>query len=157
MSDYEFTPTDSGDLMSKELTPVGAYEAKVQITKGKTSTTGKPMLTLRWQIASAHDDANKNAVGSSEFDRVIFFNRDEKGFEINARTVRELTKSFSLPTPDSSSLKDGKWDSLEPWIAALESETRTIYLSHRDTKDGDTEVKIGYTQRAPSSRSMRAF
>jgi hypothetical protein len=146
--DFDFTPIVPSDpTVRAPDVPDGTWSARPHVKKGRSKDSSKPQLQIRWELKCAVDsEENKAYEGRSCFDRVTFFSPGDKGYDVNARTIRDMTAAFGLPKPDLSTFAQGKWDSLEPWIAALESEDREIHTLSEQSKDGDVWTRVRYTK-----------
>lgn len=152
--DFEFAPIVPSDpTIRVPDVPAGGWEARAHVRKGKSKEAGKPQLQIRWQLSSCHEEDNKASEGRSAFDRVTFFSPGEKGYDVNMRTIRDMTAAFGLPKPDLTSFAQGKWDSLEPWIAALEASDFTVFTVNEQSKDGDVWTRVRYTKPRGSAAS----
>jgi hypothetical protein len=151
MSNVEFTPVDCGraDEIPPEA-PEGAWEARAKVKKASTKE-GYPRLIVEWKTTLALTEENESFAGCRA---TTFLDLVPKGHKREGQTKRSLNqmcKGLGIALPDLSSLSEGSWDSLEPFIAAVEEGVWPIWTRHSPNKaTGEVFVNVDFT--APKVR-----
>lgn len=144
----DFTRVKTGDMT--EVRPniwAGHYRGSFECTPSKTGdnskSPGMPMLKIKFTVEEALDEGREEEVGRSSQIQVIFNDSSAAGANFQRIRVKNLTEGYDLPPCDTSSLEEGSWDSLKPWVDALESQVRDAWVTNppdRTTGEPQTEI-----------------
>lgn len=74
--------------------PLGEYEAKLIDVSLRASKTGKPMITIQFEIMGAYNEANNKVVHQYHWDNIVVLNskdpKDKKNHFFFGRAVQAL-------------------------------------------------------------------
>lgn len=69
---YDFKMTSNSS--TRVEIPLGEYEAKLVDVSLRASKSGKPMITIQFEIMGAYNEANNNVVHQYHWDNVVVLN-----------------------------------------------------------------------------------
>jgi hypothetical protein len=141
----DFAPVQVGNpLELPPDAPEGEWRATCRVKKMKSQKTGYPMLCVEWTLSSALDPENVSFEGTRVSDWIVFGPPTWRGAKMARQKLNELCTHCKVQAPDASSLAEGSWASLDPFIADLETGEFTIFTRHRKQKDGTLQCEISY-------------
>lgn len=146
-TELDFEPIDTGDMseIPPDL-PKGEWVGSCVVTP-KVTQKGAPMLMLKWTAEEDNTGENADQVGNSAPDFLTFMGANDPNAKWSKMAVKALCEAYEIDLPDTSSLKDGSFASLEPFVEALESTKRVFWTTvEKNRKDGTNQTKIHYTQ-----------
>lgn len=100
-----------------------------------------PMLVVQITTTETFTEGCEETVGAGCRFNVIFWPANHANARMTNRTIRSMRELYpDLPECDTSSLESGSWESLVPFVEALESRIRPFrtYVN----KKGETEVSF---------------
>lgn len=141
-----FTPVRTGDVskLAPDL-PAGEWVASAKVKCMQTKNDGFPMLLIEWRVLEAAADENQSYVGAKVSDFVTFFPEEHRATKMARLRLKGLVEGLGLGEfPDTTSLAEGSWDSVQPFIAKLESGSHTIFTKVRVEKSGEQKAEVLY-------------
>ena len=126
---YNFSLSSSSG--SRVEIPLGEYEAKLIDVSLRASKSGKPMITIQFEIMGAYNEANNNVVHQYHWDNIVVLNskdpNDKKNRFFFGRAVDALIDLGY----------DGKIEDLRDVADAVDAIKQSIKL-----KDAYYEIEI---------------
>jgi hypothetical protein len=109
----------------------GLYQVKLVEATPKASSTGKPMISVRWEIVSASDDANSDFVGRKVFDNWLL--SDGEAFR-----MMNFSQVSGVEPPDSLD-----YDTVDAFCKQVEGTTVAVMMRSRK-QDGRDRAEVDY-------------
>jgi hypothetical protein len=144
----QMTPVDTGDMseIPPDL-PAGEWDGTIEVKASKTSKDSYPMLIIELTTTQAYGDGGENYVGARATEFCTFFPETHKASKMSKLRVKALCEAAGLDLPDTSSLAEGSFSSLEPFVDALESNQIHFWTTtEADKKTGEVRTRIHFTQ-----------
>jgi hypothetical protein len=157
----EMTPVETGDM--SEIPPdlpdgewVGSFVCKASHTSEAKGSY--PMLVIDAIAEEANTEGNEDAVGAKATQMVCFFPANHSGAKMSKIRLKQLCEAYEIDPPDTSSLAENPptWESLVPFVEALESQKRLFWTKNvPDKKTGENRTELffmkpGSKVRAPA-------
>jgi hypothetical protein len=141
----EFTPIETGNMSEiPPDAPEGGWTGLLAVKKGATAKDSFPMLILEWQLVSANEDENEDAVGGKLADFLCFFPERHKGAGMARQKLRDLCLSLKVDVPSTTSIKS--WADIQDFIDEIDGQRAPIYTRHKvDKKTGQLRTEVAYT------------
>lgn len=143
-----FTPVTTGDMsdIPADL-PEGEWMATCKVTNKPTSKDSFPMLILQFTAVEDLDGSNADKVGMSASDFITFFPEQHAGAKMGKLRVKSLCEGFKIDLPDTTTLAEGTWDSLAPFVEELEGQQWHLWTTvYADKKTGEKRTQIHYSE-----------
>lgn len=146
VSVIDFTPVETGDLSEiPPDMPEGDWEGHCIITCGKTEKDGYPMFRFEWHGDEPLTEGNEVYVGAKASEWIIFPPETLSWSRMQKQRIKALCEGLDIALPDTSTFKDGSFESAGPFIEQVEGQRWRFTTKHeKDKKDGSTRVAFKF-------------
>ena len=153
----EMVPVDTGDMtdIPPDLPP-GAWIGTITVKNTSTKAKKEPMLILNFTAEEALTDGNEDFAGAKAAVFLVFKSEHDPSSKFGKIEVKKLCDAYDIEPPDSSSLLDGSFTSLQPFVEALEETKRPFWTTiDTDKTTGEKRTKIHYTEPGKKLKAVK--
>ena len=138
------TQVDTGDVYQDvpDL-PDGHWKFAVKAKTGATKpeSGAYPMLTFEMTVTESLGDQDRT--GAKIFQRAIFYPPSHKAYRMQRPTIVAFSEASGAQV-DTSSLNESppSWESLVPWVDAIEEQELEFWTTSKKDKNGQWQLNL---------------
>jgi hypothetical protein len=153
----EMVPVDTGDMTDiPPDMPAGAWIGTITVKNTSTKEKKQPMLILNFTAEEALSDGNEDFTGSKAAVFLVFKPEHDPASKFGKIEIKKLCDAYDIDPPDTSSLPDGNFTSLQPFVEALEDTKRPFWTTiETDKSTGEKRTKIHYTEPGKKLKAVK--